>query len=114
MPTLRELQASIEGVRSERGFTTDPVRVLCLLVEEVGEVAAEIKKTWSDNYPALVIDDLRAELADVFVLLSALASSFDVDLEEAIHSKFFDADAGRRWATAQDADGQRLEGSNFT
>ncbi len=90
----------IETVRSERGFTTDPVRVLCLLIEEVGEVAAEIKKTWSDNYPPLVVDDLRDELADVFVLVSALASSFDVDLHEAVRAKFLGSDAARDWATA--------------
>lgn len=72
-----------------------------LLVEEVGEVAAEIKKTWSPNYPDLTVDKLSEELADAFVLLSALASQFDIDLEQAMRSKFIGADGGRTWASAQ-------------
>jgi len=72
---VRELQAEIERVRAERGFMNDPVLLLCLLTEELGEVAAEIKKTWSDNYPDLVIDDLASEISDVYVGLSALASA---------------------------------------
>lgn len=108
MTTLQELQVSIDSVRTQRGFTNDPVQLLCLLVEEVGEVAAEVKKTWSDNYPDLEVAELRNELADVFVLVSALASSFDVDLTDAVQAKFFGADAERQWETALDApEGER-------
>ncbi|MEM8621745.1 MAG: MazG nucleotide pyrophosphohydrolase domain-containing protein [Actinomycetota bacterium] len=71
-----------------------------MLVEEVGEVAAEIKKTWSANYPELHINDLEDELADSFVLLSALATAFDVDLAAAVDARFFDSDSNRVWATA--------------
>ncbi|MEM7288192.1 MAG: MazG nucleotide pyrophosphohydrolase domain-containing protein [Actinomycetota bacterium] len=111
MDTLQELQRSIELTRAERGFTTDPVRLLCLLVEEVGEVAAEVKKTWSDNYPAPRQGDLADELADVFVVLSALASAFEVDLHDAVQSKFFDSDARRVWATSQRSDPPPAAGS---
>ena len=104
MNTLQELQRAIDVARAERGFTTDPVRLLCLLVEEVGEVAAEVKKTWSDNYPAPSDEDLADELADVFVVLSALASAFDVDLHDAVRSKFFDSDSRRVWATSTTQD----------
>ncbi len=100
MTELAELQALIETTRAERGFTTDPVRMLTLLVEEVGEVAAELKKTWSVNYPDLVVDDLANELADVFTLVSALASAFDIDLERAVTAKFVERDADRTWNTA--------------
>jgi len=100
MSELGELQKQIEAIRTERGFTTDPVRLLALLTEEVGEVAGELKKTWSKNYAALDVADLADELADVFVLVSALATKFDIDLETAVRSKFFTADAQRRWATA--------------
>lgn len=103
MTELVELQNQIETVRVERGFTTDPVRLLALLTEEVGEVAGELKKTWSRNYDDLIVDDLADELADVFVLVSAIATAFDVDLETAVRSKFFKADASRRWVTAEGA-----------
>jgi len=102
--SLHELQQSIALTRAERGFTTDPVRLLCLLVEEVGEVAAEVKKTWSDNYPDLRHEELGDELADVFVLLSALASSFELDLDASVRSKFFESDSQREWATARRID----------
>ncbi|MEM8924689.1 MAG: hypothetical protein AAGD35_14395 [Actinomycetota bacterium] len=52
MAELSDLQQRIVDTRTQRGFTSDPVRLLCLLTEEVGEVAAEIKRTWSPNYPS--------------------------------------------------------------
>lgn len=100
MAHLSDLQEPIEATRAERGFTTDPARLVCLLVEEIGEVAAEIKKTWSPNYPDLVVDELGDELVDAFVLLSALASTFGNDLEEAFREKFLGSDGERRWATS--------------
>lgn len=45
MADLTELQAEFVAERAARGFTTDPVRVLALLVEETGEAARELKKT---------------------------------------------------------------------
>jgi len=103
---VRDLQAEIKRVRAERGFMNDPVRLLCLLTEELGEVAAEIKKTWSDNYPDLAIDDLASEISDVYVGLSALASAFDIDLEDAVRSKFFGSDASRQWHSASPSTGE--------
>ena len=108
MSSLADVQKQIASVRSERGFTTDPVRILALLTEELGEVAAEVKKTWSDNYPDLVPEDLGNELADVLVLVSALASSFDLDLEQAVDAKFFGTDAARTWATAAPSTDQSM------
>ena len=46
------------------------------------------------------MDDLANELADVFVLTSAPASRYDIDLETAVRNKFIAADATRTWATA--------------
>ncbi len=100
MSELSELQQRIAHVRSERGFTTDSVRILTLLTEELGEVAGELKKTWSKNYADLVPEDLANEISDVFVLLSALASSNGIDLEQAVQRKFFEADSKRTWASA--------------
>lgn len=102
MAELSEIQKLVSETRHRRGFTTDPVQIFTLLTEEVGEVAAELKKTWSKNYADLVVDDLANELADVFVLTSALASRYDIDLETAVRNKFIAADATRTWATAVD------------
>lgn len=103
MTQLSEIQSTIESIRADRGFTTDPVQMLTLLVEEVGEVASELKKTWSPNYPELTVDDLADELADVFTLVSALASRFDIDLEAAVVRKFIEADGNRTWNTASES-----------
>lgn len=100
MADLAELQAEIVAERAARGFTTDPVRVLALLVEEIGEVARELKKTWSPNYDAFSADRLAPELADVFVLVCALASEHDIDLESAVRRKFFDHDSARPWRSS--------------
>lgn len=104
MTDVWELQELISATRAERGFTTDPVRLLCLLTEEVGEIAGELKKTWSPNYPELVPAELADEIADVYVLLNALASSYSIDVEAAVRSKFFDDDSTRTWASAASPD----------
>ncbi len=100
---LRELQDTVTEVRAGRGFTTDPVRILVLLTEEVGELAREVKRTWSPNYGPPRKAKLGEELADAFVCLCALADAFDVDLESEIHAKFLVQDGRRKWASAEGA-----------
>lgn len=78
--------------------------MVVLLAEEVGEIAREVKKTWSANYDAFDADRLAPELADAFVLITALASEAGVDLETAVENKFFGDDAVREWRSA-DQDG---------
>lgn len=97
MTSLGELQREIAGLRRDRGFTSDAARILSLLIEELGEVAREVKKTWSPNYEPFDAQKLAPELADVFGLVAALASTFDIDLEAATRSKFFGLDQEREW-----------------
>ena len=98
---MKDLQALILKIRSERGFTTDPIRMYALLNEEVGEVGGELKRTWSPNYDEFDPARLADELADTMVLTCALASEFNIDLESAIRSKFVSRDSGRVWASAK-------------
>ena len=100
MSDLADLQALIAETRAKRGFVTDPVKILVLLMEETGEVAAEIKRFWSDNYGEFNRDHLKEEIADVFVLVAALATRFDIDLEHAVVEKFIEKDSSRDWETA--------------
>lgn len=101
MAELTDLQREIVELRARRGFTVDPVKVLVLLTEELGEVARELKKTWSPNYDEFDPERLAPELADMFVLLSALASEVQVDLETAVRNKFFRADQDRDWPSSE-------------
>ena len=105
MSELSEIQARIAEVRAERGFVTDPLKIHLMITEEVGEVASELKRLWSKNYDGFDKTRLADELSDVFVLLCALATKFDIDLEAALQSKFFGKDAERKWNSASSEQG---------
>ena len=101
MTNLTDLQKRIADERGKRGFVTDPVKLAVLLTEEVGEIASELKRLWSKNYDEFSAGRLKEEIADAFVILTALADQFDIDIEEAIEGKFFDKDAQREWKSSQ-------------
>ncbi|MCH8910841.1 MAG: hypothetical protein IH867_08880 [Chloroflexi bacterium] len=101
MSELTDLQKAISDVRAERGFVTDPIQVHLLLTEEIGEIASALKRLFSENYGEFNRDQLQEEIADAFVLLSAIASRFDIDIEEAVIEKFFKEDSKRAWKSAQ-------------
>ena len=100
MSELAELQKTISRTRADRGFVTDPVKIQVLLSEEIGEIASEIKRLWSKNYGDFNRDQLKEKIADVFVLLAALATQFDIDIEDAVGEKFFQKDSTREWKSA--------------
>lgn len=101
MTDLTELQERIAEERGKRGFVTDPVKLAVLLTEEVGEIASELKRLWSQNYDEFRADRLEDEIADAFVILAALADQFDIDIGEAVEGKFFGKDAQREWKSSQ-------------
>ena len=101
MTEIKSLQKRIVERREQRGFVKDPLKIHLMLTEEVGEVARELKRTWSPNYEAFDKTKLADEISDVFVFLSALANEFDIDIAEAVEAKFFDKDSKRQWKTAK-------------
>ncbi len=101
MSDLRELQRRVVQMRAQRGFTTDPLRVFALLTEEIGEIAGQVKRTWSKNYPEFDKQDLADEVSDSIVLLLALADCFEIDAATAVENKFFGRDGQRKWETAK-------------
>ena len=100
MADLIELQQLTKKIRKERGFTMDPIRIFALLTEEVGEVARELKRTWSKNYDPFSKEDLQDELSDVLVCVLALANQYDINLEAALMEKLVDKDSRREWKSA--------------
>ena len=78
MSDLTGLQSRVKAIRAERGFVTDPVKLLVLMAEEMGELARGLKGTWSPNYPAPDSARLADELADITVLALAMASELGV------------------------------------
>ncbi len=100
MSELAEIQEAISKTRAKRGFVNDPVQIHVLLTEEIGEIASEIKKLWSVNYGDFDRDQLRDEIAEAFALLAALATEFEIDMEDAVVEKFFRKDGEREWNSA--------------
>ena len=97
MSELADLQHAISEIRAQRGFFTDPVKIMVHLTEEIGEVASQIRRLWSTNSNDFDRNRLEEEIADVFVLLTALANRFDIDIEQAVVRKFFRKDSTRTW-----------------
>ena len=63
-------------------------------------MGGELKRIWSENYGDFEKDKLQDELADVMVLIFALANHFEIDMDEAVLKKV-DKDEGRDWVSAQ-------------
>jgi len=101
MVDLHELQNLVAQIRKERGFTMEPTRIFTLLNEEIGEVAKELKRTWSPNYDSFSKENLKEELADVLVCLLALANQFEINLEQALIDKLIAKDSQREWKSAK-------------
>ena len=98
---LSEIQKNVHQVRADRGFTMEPLRIFTLLTEEIGEIAHLLKRTWSPNYEAFNKEEMQDELADVLVMVIALANHYEIDLETAIQEKFIERDGKRAWKSAQ-------------
>ncbi len=90
--SLSEIQEYIKEVIDIRGFSNQPVeQQLLLLMEEVGELAKAIRKDATDmcidktklaNY-----DTVENEIADVFIVLTSICNSRNIDLFNAIVNK---------------------------
>src|SRR5437667_12553043 len=89
-PTLTDLQQYEALVCQERGWTKDsPSEKFVLFIEEVGELAKEMRKVaglYKEHAKSSEMS-LEEEFADVFSYLLDLANCFHVDLEQAFRAK---------------------------
>jgi len=98
-PTLTDLQAYMDQVCKERGWTKDSYSEKFLLfVEEVGELAKAIRQIRGlyDEKAKQQRVALEEEFADVLSYLLDLANYFQVDLEQAFRAKE-QVNQARRW-----------------
>lgn len=93
---IQALQKKIDNIRRERGFTRDPERVLLLLVEEVGELAQQLKRSWSPNYGELQHEAMADEVADILFVTLGLATTLGIDASNALANKI-EKDSKRIW-----------------
>jgi len=82
----RESEKIVNEVYDKIGAAKDSEAIFLHLVEELGEISRQI------NNPKLKrqetdIDSLREEIADVILLVSKLASNYNIDIEKAVKNK---------------------------
>ncbi len=90
-PTLADIQQYVIDMEKERGFShVGIVEQSLLLVEEIGELCKVIRK----HHTAMGVDvnkqydfDAAGEIADVLIMLTAVANRLDIDIEKAFRDK---------------------------
>lgn len=88
--SVEELQKYIKDMIKVRGFKTSLLERMCLLTEEIGELAKEVRKT-NNN---LLIDankeyssNLENEITDVFICLMGMCETLDMDIVQGLKNK---------------------------
>ena len=88
--SVEELQKYIKDMVEVRGFRTSLLERMCLLTEEMGELAKEVRKT--DNN--LLVDvnkdyssNLENEITDVFICLMGMCELLDMDIVKGLKNK---------------------------
>ena len=88
-PTIQQLQVYVRELAHERGFTHNPVIEECLLLsEEIGELCKAVRKHEQLRIDAnSKIGAVEEELADILIVLTAIANHYNIDLEQAFRAK---------------------------
>jgi NTP pyrophosphatase (non-canonical NTP hydrolase) len=88
-PTLRQLQAYVAQLVIERGFDKNTGVGECLLLaEETGELCKAIRKQEQLGIDAgSKVGTIGEELADMLIMMLAIANRYDIDLEQAFRDK---------------------------
>jgi len=76
----------VNKIDSINGVNHDKETTFMHLVEEFGEIARELYNERSGR-DKIDLENLKEEIADVYLLLAKLASVYKIDLEEAIDKK---------------------------
>ena len=90
-PTLTDIQQYVRDLEAERGFAEHSiVDQSLLLIEEIGELCKVVRK----HHTTMGIDvgkkydfDAAGEVADVLIMLNAVANRLGVDVEQALRDK---------------------------
>jgi len=80
MISIKDAQKSVKEFVREKNWESGSLEIFNHLVEEVGEVARELRNNNKDN--------LKNELGDVLFLLFKLSNQQEIDLADAFTNKF--------------------------
>lgn len=88
--SVEDLQKYIKDMIQVRGFKTTLLERMCLLTEEIGELAKEVRKT--DDNLLLDVDknynsSLENEITDVFICLMGMCELLDMDIVQGLKNK---------------------------
>lgn len=88
--SVKDIQKYIKNMIETRGFKTTLLERMCLLTEEVGELAKEVRK--SDNNLAVDVNgnyssNLENEITDVFICLMGMCELIDMDIVQGLKNK---------------------------
>lgn len=88
--SVEELQKYIKDMFEVRGFRNSLLERMCLLTEEMGELAKEVRKT--DNNLMIDINknynsNLENEITDVFICLMGMCELLDMDIVQGLKNK---------------------------
>ena len=87
-PTISDMQNHLmEYIRSQGWDDKTDTEVFLMFVEEIGELAKEIRRKHKLDAEANVQEETEGEFADVLNYLLELAYRMDVDLETAYRNK---------------------------
>lgn len=95
---LPALQRYVAEMIIERGFDGKPVTEKCLLLaEEIGELCKAIRKQENLQIDAgSKAGTISEEIADILIVLTAIANHYGIDLEQAFRDKEA-INHGRTW-----------------
>jgi NTP pyrophosphatase (non-canonical NTP hydrolase) len=88
--SLSDIQAYINEMIETRRFDKEtPQEIMLLLVEEVGELAKEIRKKTNMKLDITKKkeQDIEGEIADVFIYVLSMCRALDVDMFKAFKNK---------------------------
>lgn len=88
--SVEDLQKYIKDMIEVRGFRNSLLERMCLLTEEIGELAKEVRKT--DNNLLVDINknyssNLENEITDVFICLMGMCELLDIDIVQGLKNK---------------------------
>lgn len=87
--SLADYQEYVRKLKVERGFKDDKNKALILLMKDVGQLAAGIRKTWPSEAKSMngEVEEIRKQVADVFIGLVDVANQYGINIEEAFRTR---------------------------
>lgn len=88
--SVEELQKYIKDMIEVRGFRTSLLERMCLLTEEIGELAKEVRKTEKNlamDVNKQYSSNLENEITDVFICLMGMCELIDMDIVKGLKDK---------------------------